>query len=89
MAAPPLPPATSRLVGLLLMLSGFLLGLGLLLKVGLGVYSWYSSEMQDISVGLLAINLLGLLASGLLMRWGLQMRRGNSAAHDPDRNEIM
>lgn len=71
------------------MISGLLLGLGLLLKVGVGLYSWYSNEMQDVPVGLLAINLLGLLGSGLLMRWGLQMRRGSSAAPNPDRNEIL
>jgi hypothetical protein len=71
------------------MLSGFLLGLGLLLKVGVSVYSWYSGGPLGSSIALLSVNLLGLLASGLLMRWGRQMRRGNSPAQNPDRNEIL
>ncbi|MBO2010196.1 hypothetical protein [Hymenobacter negativus] len=89
MATPPLAPATSRLVGLLLICSGFLLGLGLLLKVGVSVYGWYVGGVDTASVALLSVNLLGLLASGLLMRWGLQMRRGDRATRNPDRNEML
>lgn len=89
MATPPLAPATRRLVGLLLICSGFLLGLGLLLKVGVNLYSWYVGGINAASVALLSVNLLGLLAGGLLMRWGLQMRRDHDAARNPNRNEIL
>ena len=86
---PPLPPATSRLVGLLLMLSGGMLGVGLLLKVAVGVYAWNTSGGQHPSAVLLSANLLGLLGSGLLMRWGLRIRRGTGAWRNPNSNEIL
>ena len=86
---PPLPPTTSRLVGMLLILSGGLLGVGLLLKVAIGVYAWNTAGMQSPSALLLSVNLVGLLASGLLMRWGLRMRRGTSVVRDPKANEIL
>ena len=89
MATPPLAPATNRLVGLLLMASGGLLGLGLLLKLAVGTYSWYTNGIQTPSFLLLSVNLLGLLGSGLLMRWGLQMRRGSGLFRDPNANEIL
>ena len=89
MATTPLPPATNRLVGLLLMVSGGLLGFGLLLKLVVGTYSWYTNGIQAPSFLLLSVNLLGLLASGLLMRWGLRTRRGTSVFRDPNANEIL
>lgn len=90
MATPPqLPPATRRLVGLFLLLSGGLLGLGLLLKVAVGVYYWNTGGPQSSSAVLLSANLLGLLASGLLMRWGLRVRRGIDTFRDPNANEIL
>ena len=89
MATTPLPPATNRLVGLLLMVSGGLLGFGLLLKLVVGTYSWYTNGIQTPSFLLLSVNLLGLLASGLLMRWGLRTRRGTSVFRDPNANEIL
>ena len=89
MATPPLPPATNRLVGLLLLFSGLLLGLGLLLKIGVLLYRWNTGVVAELPVGLLAINLLGLLAGGLLMRWGLRMRRGSSAHRNPHADEIL
>ena len=88
MATPPLPPATNRLVGLLLLFSGFLLGLGLFLKIGIMLYRW-NTGATELPVGLLAINLLGLLAGGLLMRWGLRMRRGQGNSRNPNTNEIL
>ena len=78
MATPPLPPATHRLVSLLLIISGALLGLGMLLRVALGVYTWNTGSYQSPSALLLSVNLAGLLASGLLMRMGLRMRRGST-----------
>ena len=89
MTTPPLPPATRRLVGLLLMLSGGLLGVGLLLKVAVGVYSWNTGGAQSPSAVLLSVNLLGLLASGLLMRWGLRIRRGTGTFRNPNADEIL
>lgn len=86
---PPLPPATRRLVGLLVMLSGGLLGLGLLLKVAVGAYAWSTDGSQSPSAVLLSVNLVGLLASGLLMRWGLRMRRGTDTLRNPNSNEIL
>ncbi len=88
MASPSFPPATRRLIGLFIMMSGALLGLGLLLRVALGVYTWNTSDGLNASA-LLSVNLVGLLASGLLMRWGLRMRRGPEAARDPKANEIL
>ena len=89
MATPPLPPATNRLVGLLLLLSGGLLGLGLLLKVAVSVYAWGTGGAANASATLLSVNLLGLLASGLLMRWGLRMRRGTGTFRNPNADEIL
>ena len=89
MATSPLSPVTRRLVGLLLMLSGGLLGLGLLLKVAVGVYSWNAEGYQSPSALLLSVNLVGLLASGLLMRWGLRLRRGDDGPRRPNANEML
>lgn len=89
MAIPPLPPVTNRLVGLLLVLSGLLLGVGLLLKVALSVYSWSKGGPQSSLALLLSVNLVGLLASGLLMRWGLRMRRGTGTFRNPNADEIL
>lgn len=88
MVTPPLSPATNRLVGLLLLCSGGLLGLGFFLKIGVLLYYWNTSA-TELPVGLLALNLLGLLAGGLLMRWGLRQRRGATAARHPNTNEIL
>lgn len=88
MATAPSSSNTNRLVGLLLLLSGALLGLGLLLKIGVMLYDWNKGD-TTLAVGLLSLNLLALLASGLLMRWGLRMRRGQSDARDPNADEIL
>jgi hypothetical protein len=89
MANTPLSSSTRQLVGLLLVLSGGLLGLGLLLKVGVSVYSWNTEGSMSPSALMLSVNLVGLLASGLLMRWGLRMRRGNDSLRNPNANEIL
>ena len=89
MATSTLSPTTRRLIGLLLILSGGLLGIGLLLRVAVGVYSWNSAGAQSTSALMLSVNLVGLLASGLLMRWGLRIRRGSSALRDPNADEIL
>ncbi|MBD2724731.1 hypothetical protein [Hymenobacter armeniacus] len=89
MPTPPLPPPTRRLVGLLLMLSGVLLGIGMLLKVYVAVYMWYVNGAQSAPALLLSAYLVGLLASGLLVRMGLRMRRGESDRRDPNTNEML
>ena len=89
MASPPLPPATRRLVGLLCIFSGGLLAVGLLLKVAVGVYAWQTAGAQSPPALQLSFNLLGLLASGLLMRFGLRMRRGDGPRRDPNANELL
>ena len=88
MATAPPTSNTNRIVGLLLLLSGALLGLGLLLKIGIMLYGWNKGDAA-LSVGLLSLNLLALLASGMLMRWGLRIRRGQSDARDPHADEIL
>ena len=89
MATSTLSPATYRLIGLLLILSGGLLEIGLLLRVAVGAYSWNAAGAQSPSALMLSVNLVGLLASGLLMRWGLRIRRGSSALRDPNADEIL
>lgn len=89
MANAPLPFATRRLVGLLLIMSGALLGIGLLLKVAVGVYNWNTGGVQNPPALLLSVNLVALLASGLLMRWGLRIRRGEDERRDPNADEIL
>ncbi|GAC1372018.1 MAG: hypothetical protein NVSMB30_12300 [Hymenobacter sp.] len=71
------------------MLSGALLGIGLLLKVYVGVYSWNTNGSQTPSAVMLTVNLVGLLASGLLMRMGLRMRRGDTGRRNPEADEIL
>ena len=87
--ATPLPPPTRRLVGLLLMLSGGLLGVGLLLKVCVGAYNWNTVGYQSPTALKLTVNLVGLLACGLLMRMGLRMRRGGRTVRDTDADEML
>jgi hypothetical protein len=89
MANRPLSPVSRRVVGLLLILSGALLGLGLLIKVAVGVYNWNTLGSQNPSALLLSANLVALLASGLLMRWGLRIRRGDDGHRDPTADEIL
>ena len=89
MATPFLTPTTRRLVGTLLMLSGGLMGVGLLLKVYVGVYNWNTVGYQSPTALMLSVNLVGLLASGFLMRIGLRMRRGDTSRRDPNADEIL
>ncbi len=88
-ATRPLAPSTRRLVGLLLLLSGALMSLGLLLKVGIAVYSWSALGSDSPDATRLSLNLVGLLASGLLMRMGLRMRRRPTPSQEREANEIV
>ncbi|GAB3313186.1 hypothetical protein GCM10027511_24290 [Hymenobacter humi] len=89
MPTPFLTPTMRRLVGTLLMLSGGLMGVGLLLKVYVGVYNWNTVGYQNPTALMLSVNLVGLLACGFLMRMGLRMRRGDTARRDPNADEIL
>ncbi|OGX84098.1 hypothetical protein BEN48_16560 [Hymenobacter glacialis] len=77
------------MVGMLLLLSGGMLGVGLLMKVFLGAYSWSTVGYQSPTALKLTANLVGLLACGLLMRMGLRMRRGGRTARDADADEML
>lgn len=79
----PLPSPTRRLVGLLCMMSGGMMAVGFLLKIYVGVYTWSTAGYQSPLAMLLSFNLLGMLASGLLIRFGLQIRRGTPPAAGP------
>ena len=73
------------------MISGGMLGAGLLLKVYVSLYSWNTAGYQSPSALMLSVNLVGLLACGLLMRMGLRMRRGEPplTGRRPDEDEIL
>ena len=66
------------------MFSGGLLAIGLLLKIGVGVYAWSAAGYQSPLALLLSFNLLGLLACGLLVRYGLRLRRGGDPPGGPN-----
>ena len=68
--------------------SGGLLAVGLLLKLYVGVYAWSTAGYQSPLALLLSFNLVGLLASGLLVRYGLRMRRNDPPA-GPNPNQMM
>jgi hypothetical protein len=73
----------------MLMVSGGMLAVGLLLKVYVAVYSWTTDSYQNPSAVTLSVNLVGLLASGLLVRMGLRMRRGDEQGHNPNPNGML
>ena len=85
----PLPSPTRRLVGLLCMVSGGMMAVGFVLKMYVGVYTWSTAGYQSTLALLLSFNLLGLLASGLLVRFGLQMRRGRPPGPGPNPSEML
>ena len=84
----PLSPAFRRLTGLLCIVSGGLLALGLLLKVGVTVYNWSRAGAESPPAMLLSFNLLGLLASGLLMRYGVQMRASRPLPNHSETDQL-
>ena len=76
MAAPrPLPPATRRFVGWLLVLAGVLLALGVLLQVGIAVYVGEKSGFDAVGWPRLGVLALGLTAAVVLGYYGRQLRR--------------
>lgn len=76
MATPrPLPPATRRFVGWLLLLAGVLLALGVLLQIGIAVYVSEQSGFEAVGWGRLGTLALGLAAATVLGYYGRHLRR--------------
>lgn len=75
-AAPrPLPPATRRFVGWLLVLAGVLLALGLLLQIGIVVYVSEKSGFAAVGWSRLGTLALGLAAAAVLVYYGRLLRQ--------------
>ena len=87
MANVPLSPASRRLVGLLLVISGILLGLGQLIRLGLAYYDW--SRTAILNVVMLIVNLLALVGAGLLVRYGRRLLRGGQLSDGPADETIL
>ena len=86
MANVPLSPGSRRLVGLLLVISGILLGLGQLIRLSLAFYTW--SQTGGLNVVMLIVNLLALVGAGLLVRYGRRLLRGGHLRDGPADNII-
>jgi|GEM_PF-6800725 len=76
-----LRPGTRRVVGGLFVAAGILLALGLAIRLALLAYSWSSATIQP--YGLLLLNLLALVAAGLMIRYGRQLARGGRLSDGP------
>ncbi|MET4105437.1 hypothetical protein [Hymenobacter sp. UYP22] len=73
----PLPPTTRRLVGLLFLLAGFLLLLGVALRLYV-VYDTYQRLGADaVASTQLVIYLIMLVGAVMMLRYGWRERRGN------------
>ncbi|RSK37093.1 hypothetical protein [Hymenobacter metallilatus] len=73
----PLPPATRRLVGLLFLIAGFLLLLGVALRLYV-IYDAYQRLGAD-AVGStqLILSLMMVIGGVMMLRYGWRERRGN------------
>ena len=89
MATPPLPPATGRLVGWLLILAGILLGLGLLLQLSLEAYQYTQASTAAPDLGRLALSILGLVGASLLVRYGRRLWRGGHLSDGPAKETVL
>ncbi|WP_375417010.1 hypothetical protein [uncultured Hymenobacter sp.] len=79
MAAPrPLPPATRRFVGWLLLLAGVLLALGVLLQIGIAVYLSKENGFDAVGWPRLGTLALGLAAAAVLAYYGRLLRRSGN-----------
>ena len=87
MANVPLSSGSRRLVGLLLVISGILLGLGQLIRVGLAFYTW--SQTSGLNLVMLLVNLLALVGAGLLVRYGRRLLRGGQLRDGPADETIL
>ncbi len=82
MATSPLSPVTRRFVGWLLILTGIFLGLGLVIRLALAAYQ-YSNGAATAGLGQMAVNIVGLVGSSLLVRYGRRLRRGGDLGDGP------
>jgi hypothetical protein len=76
-----LRPGTRRVVGGLFVAAGILLALGLIIRLALLAYAWGSADNQP--YGLLLLNMLALVAAGLMIRYGRQLVRGGGLSDGP------
>jgi hypothetical protein len=84
-----MPASTRRLVGWLLVVAGILLALGQLIRLGVAAYSWSAANTEVLALGLLLINMLGLVAAGLLVRYGRRLLRGGEISDGPASKTIL
>jgi hypothetical protein len=87
MATRTLSPATRRLVGWLLLISGLLLALGQLIKLTIVAYTWTTATTE--SLGLLLLYLLSLVGAGLLVRYGRRLLQGGQIDDGPAEGTIL
>ncbi|GGG29242.1 hypothetical protein [Hymenobacter glacieicola] len=73
----PLPPTTRRLVGWLFLIAGFLLLLGVGLRLGVVYYEYERLGPDALSSGRLVISMTMLVAAIMMLRYGWRERRGN------------
>ncbi|MBX0291266.1 hypothetical protein K3G63_12505 [Hymenobacter sp. HSC-4F20] len=73
----PLRPSTQRLVGWLFLLAGFLLVLGVMLRLGVVYYEYQQVGSNGLQSGRLLLSLLMLVAALMMLRYGWRARRGN------------
>ncbi|UOQ78542.1 hypothetical protein MUN84_08315 [Hymenobacter sp. 5516J-16] len=73
----PLPPTTRRLVGWLFLIAGFLLLLGVGLRLGVVYYEYERLGPDVLSSGRIVISLTMLVAAVMMLRYGWRERRGN------------
>jgi phosphate/sulfate permease len=85
--SPFLKPATTRIVGGLVVAMGILMALGLFIRIGVAVYGW--SKTNFIELGWLFFNLLGLVASGLLVRYGRRLIQGGHLSDGPAQETML
>ena len=83
MAASPLSPVTRRFVGWLLILTGIFLGLGLLIRLALAAHEFTTRGAASEGLGLMAVDIVGLVGSSLLVRYGRRLRRGGDLGDGP------
>lgn len=73
----PLPPTTRRLVGWLFLIAGFLLLLGVGLRLGVVYYEYQQLGEGALNSTRLILSLMMLVAAMLMLRYGWRERRGN------------
>lgn len=73
----PLRPATHRLVGWLFLIAGFLLLLGVVLRLGVVYYEYQALGSASLNSTRIILSLMMLVAALMMLRYGWRARRGN------------